>query len=826
MSVNFVNIPTELKNNASFCLWRKERGRGTTTRITKVPYNPRTGEMAKTNDPSTFSDFPTTIKAYAMGGYDGIGFRVSEGIGAIDIDHCIREDGTLNDVAASILGIFSTAYFEKSPSGTGLRGFFKLDEGFVYDKTIYYINNRKLGLEIYLPGTTNRFVTVTGNQYRPGIVPMDMTALASILDTFMKRKSQVTNTHIEPCSYLTDEEVINHALAAKDGDVFRDYLDGRWHEHFDNQSDADMSFVSKLCFWCGCVEEQIDRIFRTSGMMRPKWEEYRGESTYGSITIRNAVASCKDIYLPPEMKDANLAAEFEDLDKLDELESSAPDEYKPDYSKVTATIESLAPHSNPRYGQGEIGIGYLFADYFKDIARYNEGRGVWFYYDGKTWRPDAEKIRVAEMAKHLANRLLAFATTIPEENTRMRFIERVKKLQQKRHRDTMINDAKSVHPIANERFDSDNYLFNCQNGTLDLRTNEFRPHDSNDYLTMIAGIDYDPSATCPRWESFINEVMCGDAELADFLQQSLGYALTGDTAQECLFILYGATSRNGKGTTMETYLKIMKDYGKTSNPEMLAARFGSSSSSGPSEEVARLNGSRFVNISEPEKKMSFNAALVKRMTGNNMLNARLLHENSFDFKPKFKIFIDTNYRPNITDMTLFESGRIKIIPFKRHFNEEEQDKTLKSFFSKPENLSAIFNWCLEGYHKFQKKQLKKPQAVIDETEDYRKESDRIAQFIDAWLEEGEAYEVRTSAAYKVYSKWCDDNGYRPDNKKGFNTAMQVHFVRKEKRPAEGGEKTTMFLGCRIRVDGDEDGGADGDCGEVFKKGPEEFDIVR
>ena len=572
-------------------------------------------------------------------------------------------------------------------------------------------------------------------------------------------------------------------------------------------------------------------------MMRPKWDEYRGESTYGSITIRNAVASCKDIYLPPEMQDAKLAAEFNDLDKLDELaelESSAPDEYKPDYSKVTVTLESLAPHSNPRYGQGEIGIGYLFADYFKDIARYNEGRGVWFYYDGKTWRPDAEKIRVAEMAKHLANRLLAFVTTIQEENTKMRFIERIKKLQQRRHRDTMINDAKSVHPISNERFNHDDYLFNCQNGTLDLNTGKFRAHDPDDYLTMIAGIDYDPDATCPRWESFINEVMCGDADLADFLQQALGYALTGGTAQECLFILYGATSRNGKGTTMETYLKIMKDYGRTSNPEMLAAKFGSSNSGGPSEEVARLNGARFVNISEPEKKMAFNAALVKRMTGNNMLNARLLRENSFDFKPKFKIFIDTNYRPNITDMTLFESGRIKIIPFKRHFNEEEQDKTLKTFFSQPENLSAIFNWCLDGYHKFQKKQLKKPQAVIDETEDYRRESDRIAQFIDAWLEEGEAYEVRTSAVYKLYSKWCDDNGYRPDNKKGFNTAMQVHFDRREKRPSDGGEKTTMFIGCRIKLDADEDGdggsGGSGDggddAGEVFRKGPDEFDIVR
>ena len=163
--VNFVNIPQELKANASFCVWKMEKKSG---RPAKVPYNPKNGQMAKTNDASTFSDFGTAMKAYAMGGWDGIGYRVSEGIGAIDIDKCIREDGNLNDVAASILAFLPDAYFEKSPSGTGLRGFFRLSPDFAYDKTVYYINNRQHGLEVYLPGTTNRFVTVTGDIFRAG----------------------------------------------------------------------------------------------------------------------------------------------------------------------------------------------------------------------------------------------------------------------------------------------------------------------------------------------------------------------------------------------------------------------------------------------------------------------------------------------------------------------------------------------------------------------------------------------------------------------------------------------------------------------------------
>ena len=792
MPVNFVNIPDALKHNASFCVWKLEKRSG---RPTKVPYNPKTGAMAKANDPSTFTDFKTAMKAYAIGGWDGIGYRVSEGIGAIDIDHCIREDGSLNDVAASILGIFSSAYFERSPSGTGLRGFFKLSPDFAYDKTVYYINNRKHGLEVYLPGTTNRFVTVTGDMFRSGTVERDDDALKTALDTFMKRSTRTASAFKgNPVSYFTDEQVIKHASESKSGDKFKALYDGRWEEGYDSQSDADMAFVSMLCFWCGNVEEQIDRIFRTSGLMRDKWDRMTGDRTYGQITIRNAVSTNSEIYTP--IADSSAEDDFESLDEDEEAEVLT---FEPDLSHITLTIEEMRPHTKPRYQRDEIGIGYAFADYFKPIARFDRERGIWYVYDGKVWQPDENALAVAELAKILADRLYTFALQITDEDTRNRYIKRVQKLQMRKNRRTMIEDAKSVYPVSHTVFDRNTDLFNCQNGTLNLTTGEFRPHDPADFLTMMSGITYDPDASCPRWEQFISEVMCNDADLALYLQKALGYALTGDTSLECLFILYGATSRNGKGTTMETFLKIMGDYGKTSNPEMLSTKFGNTNASGPSEEIARLAGVRFVNISEPEKKITFNAALVKRMTGNDTLNARFLHENSFDFRPNFKIFINTNYKPSVSDMTLFYSNRLKLIPFKRHFEEHEQDKGLKAFFSTDVCLSAIFNWCYEGYKRFRSEDLEDPAAVSQATKEYQEESDRIGQFVDAWLEEGEAFEVRTSAAYKLYGEWCDKYGYRKENSTNFNNAIQRFFpiVRKRPNDTKGAQKTTMLVGCRF-----------------------------
>ena len=376
--VDIKNIPAKLKSDCRFCVWKFEKRSG---QKTKMPYNPANGDRARINDLRTFADFKTTLMAYAMGGYDGIGIAVGNGIGAFDIDHCIREDGTLNDTAATVLSIFPTAYVEKSPSGKGLRGFFCVPEDFVYDKTVYYINNRSKGLEVYMPGATNRFVTVTGDVYRTGEIPNDETAMTTLLDSLMKRNKQVQNTQLRHHSYLDDDAVIAHAEGASNSDKFKRLFAGDWEDLYDSQSDADMALLSILAFWCGCDEEQMDRIFRTSGLMRDKWDRQQAGTTYGAISIRNAVNTCAAVYVPVNAQDI-VDEEFTKLDEDDYIE------FQPDLSKITVTLEEMAPHTNARYGRNEIGMGNMFADYFKQIARYNSERKGLYVYDGSVWRPE------------------------------------------------------------------------------------------------------------------------------------------------------------------------------------------------------------------------------------------------------------------------------------------------------------------------------------------------------------------------------------------------------------------------------------------------------
>lgn len=451
----------------------------------------------------------------------------------------------------------------------------------------------------------------------------------------------------------------------------------------------------------------------------------------------------------------------------------------------------LRPELKENYGRGDIGNGKLFADYYRDQARYMAERKQWYVYNGRKWVPDPGGLRVMELCKELADTLLVYALSLKDERDQDEYRRFVDKWQNRRYRETIIKDAASVYPVKMDDFDKDPFLFNCLNGTLDLRTGTFRPHRASDMLTMISGAVYDPNARSELWEKVVSDAMEDDAGLIVFLQKALGYGLTGDTSEECFFVLYGATTRNGKGTVTDPYMKMMGDYGRTAKPETIAHKDKVNGSS-PSPDIARLAGARVVNISEPGKSMVLSAALVKTLTGNDKITARFLNENDFEFYPQFKFYINTNYLPHITDMTIFSSGRVKVIPFNRHYTEAEQDKTLKRKLSTPESLSAILNWCLDGLWLMRETGFDPPAKVLEATAQYRHNSDKIARFIDDTMEQDITGEIRTEDAYKGYQDWCTRNGHIPEAMPNFKQAMEGYAEIKRKRPNGAGREAARY----------------------------------
>ena len=755
----YENLPKELKENALFCLWKYEMRNG---RKTKVPYQTN-GKRADSTNKACFSDFDTV--ANLTQSYDGIGMGMFQPFVAVDIDHCV-DGGKLSDMATDIVETLNS-YTEYSPSESGVRIVAKADT-LSYDKVKYYINNQKIGLEVYVAGMTNKFVTLTGNTICEAPIAERTNEIMAILDKYMQKPVVALNPKKIVGSYLSDESIIEKSAKSKQGEKFS----ALWNGEFEtSHSEADQALCAVLAFWCGGDTEQMDRLFRKSKLYREKWER----NDYREMTLQKALMQTKEFYKPVK---SNANTDFNDeLQRLIELN----------------------PADTTKYPWTDIGAGKLFADFYKAVLRYVPERRTWFDYQAGTWSADIGGLKAMRRCMELANLLHLYALEIKDEHQRKSYMDYSKRWQTHGYRVNVLKDAQVHHPISFLEFDTDPYIFNCSNGTLHLDTGKFTEHISSDLLTKKSSVAYEPSAHSKRWNNFISEIMSNDQERALFLQKVFGYALSGDTHHECMSILYGATTRNGKGTLCESVLKVFGSYGCTSRPETIAQK-NSTNSSQPSEDVARLAGIRFVNIAEPGKSLVLNAALVKNMTGNDTINARFLHENSFDFAPQFKLYINTNYLPVVNDMTVFTSGRVIIIPFERHFDESEQDKGLKHEFMKPEVQSAILNWLLVGYKQLQLHGLKMPQSVINATDQYEHDSNKTLLFIEDCLEEGTDYEERTSEVYNRYKSWCIENGQYAESMKNFKQSLSAVVEVKRKRPKSGGEKTTMVIGYRLISD--------------------------
>jgi type I restriction enzyme M protein len=281
-----------LKDKSQFCCWKYEERSG---RKTKVPYNPVTGKRAKPNQRGTFKDFSSAVAA--LSDYDGMGFLVGNDICVIDLDDCFDSSGKLKPIFQSVVEAFSGCYMEHSPSEKGLHIFFKAT-GYNFDKTKYYINNRKLGVEVYVSGATNRFVTVTGNVFANGDIPEKSNELQMILDKYMLRPTPVKQIlDTESQSYLSDKSVIEKALKSANGEKFKALWEGDT-SGYASASEADLALCGMLAFWCGRDIGQMDRLFRQSGLMRDKWNRPQSGSTYGMITIVKAIANATEIYKP------------------------------------------------------------------------------------------------------------------------------------------------------------------------------------------------------------------------------------------------------------------------------------------------------------------------------------------------------------------------------------------------------------------------------------------------------------------------------------------------------------------------------------------------
>lgn len=418
------------------------------------------------------------------------------------------------------------------------------------------------------------------------------------------------------------------------------------------------------------------------------------------------------------------------------------------------------------------GSADLFATIFKNISRYNPTKKDWMYYDKTRWTADTEGMRAKRNAKTLADVLVRYSVTasLPDDK-RQSYIKYAAGMMNYRNRNVMITDAKDLNFFENIELDKDDFFLNCKNCVLDLSGDQPKAleHNADLLLSKICNASYNPVATCTLWEKTVNEIMQGDSSKIEYLQKMSGRFLTGDTSEEEFYIFFGATTRNGKSTITELLLYLLGDYATTISPESLAIKANKDSRTA-SPDIAKLAGTRLVVASEPPRRMLFDSSLVKTLTGRDSISARFLHENEFQFKPKFKLILNSNYLPVINDKTVFSSNRVKVIPFERHFAEKEQNKHLKEQLQ--QEIDGILNWCIEGLYMYRKEGLEPPEAVRTATHEYGEDSDKTGKFISECLVRSE-HNLAAKDVYEKYSQWCNDCGLGIDGRTSFYEELKT-----------------------------------------------------
>lgn len=389
--------------------------------------------------------------------------------------------------------------------------------------------------------------------------------------------------------------------------------------------------------------------------------------------------------------------------------------------------------------------------YEQSVRSVMTNRRPWLLWDDQRWTPDTTG-EVERMAKQTVRRIYNEASKIQDEDKRDAVLKHASRSESAPRIRAMLELA-ATEPelsITAAQLDANPWLLNVNNGTVDLRTGVLRPHRRDDLITKLAPVDFKPrllpGAHAPRWEKFLLEIMQGDEELVEFLQRAVGYTLTGDTREQCLFFCYG-TGSNGKSTFLETMRSLFGDYAKQSDFNT----FLSSRNEGPRNDLARMQGARLVTASEADTEKGFDAKVVKLLTGDDMIVARKLYEEHAEFRPQHKLWLAANHKPLVKEQTEGFWRRIRLIPFTGVFVKGQRDKKLLKKLRG--EMPGILNWAIEGCRMWRDGGLHEPAAVKRATRGYREENDLLGEFLAfACKIDGDAW-TSTPELYRSFSDW-------------------------------------------------------------------------
>ncbi len=473
-----------------------------------------------------------------------------------------------------------------------------------------------------------------------------------------------------------------------------------------------------------------------------------------------------------------------------------------DLSDKMYMIKSYHPERADETSSGfewsEMGMANLFGVLYNKEARYCAEHKSWFTYHEGAWRKDEGAILVSEKIKDFVRLMILYCGEITDDDTRKAYTKFVNSMGDRRMRDRILKDATGELRITAAQFDANPYLINCLNGTYDLSDFTFREPRWDDYLTMQTNFRHTVSRDirCERWEKFIDEVTESNHDKADFLQRALGYSMLGMSNEECMFILHGKTTRNGKSTLLNTIEYMLGDYSKVVPVGMICKGDRQKDAEAASPTLAGLKGKRFVTMSESNEYGKMDEEKIKQLTGGEEISARALYQSAITYKPQFTLWLSCNDLPLVTDKSLFASERIKVIEFNRHFSPQEQDTHLKDELTTMEAMSGIFMWLVRGYIRYKEHGLAMSEELTQVVRNYERDNDLVLQFLESRCVQSEEANIKAKDLYNAYKLWAKSEGAFILSARKFNSEMERHPEWFERKSTSSG--FVIYWGVKLK----------------------------
>lgn len=723
------NLPVQLTDVKQWVCYKAIPRNG---KITKVPVNPHNVKPIDCNIERNWLTFNDAVSAVAINeAITGIGFVFTENDSfvGIDIDGCVDENGNLSNVAEDIVNLFKgKAYIEFSPSGKGLHIIT------IGKKNGTSSKNATLGLEIY---DKKRYFTVTGDAlFNKAILEECSAEIEIIYHKYFAKKEEQQNM-----VSTIKNDILELMFAGKNGDRLRSLYDGQWESYYPSQSEADLALCNALAFYTGNDANEMDMIFRKSGLFRSKWDQirYTDGRTYGDAVIENAIEQTIVV--------------FEGSTNAINKKSSNKNEKEeiPIWYEKTKNSQQLKPG--------------ILAQYLAENMNIIFTRGnIYQYCNGVYKMLKDEEVKSIIYSK--LNRNYSISSHV------MDVLEQLK-IQ-------ILFDASLL--------DGPHLLrtINFKNGLFDIENRKLNPHSLEFYSTFQVDANYNPTADCPHFKKFIAQSMNNDDIL--IAQELLGYLLLPTTIAEKAFILYGP-GRSGKSTFLKLIEFILgKEHYSSISMQDLADKFK------PALLVDKL-ANIFADL--PNKRLE-DTGIFKAIVSGDTIVVQDKFGKPFPFNNKARLIFSCNELPaNYFDRTDGFFRRLIILPFLNQVPESEIDPFL--LLKLQSEVEGIIQWALEGLdrlikNKFQFTKSDSTKKLLDE---YRKESNNVIWFIEEYCEFIPGEKEYSQSLYQSYKRKCEENGKQPISQMKFNKSLENEYKGKIIRQEDPSNRRIIYKGITI-----------------------------